>query len=201
MGSEGGRVESRYARFTEGRETLTFIGYRSLTVAALKLFEWFSERFKDPKSYVALDFHELLKIRGAGSVVTYVAWHTMVHQDAGLETCLFLCETTRRGKLVGHGEIRFEPMNQDRFFKDKPFVGYSATEEAYGGKGLGLERLVRMNALTLALWGLYLHSDTHIIGGIQSTEYHIWSRLVEMENVARYMEGKQERFKFIKPEI
>lgn len=199
------RFKSRFKIYSLGSD-IKSVGRRDLGDQVLNIFEHYSDRFVDPQVYVPLDFHAVFQIDHSPVDRTYAAWQTKGIPGKGAESNLYLMDTllTDNGQPleVGHGELRYDFSNQDAFFKLKPFVGYTQTENEFKRKGYGLRRLVIMNALSQTLFGLPLHSD-HFHKILEAKEAEeVWNKLVSL-NLAEVVEDNQEvrRYAFVQNDL
>lgn len=165
-------------------------------VAALEEQSTYLVRFDN---YRPGNFEKLFVISHADASKTYVGVQTKTYGDEGdTERLMHLIDVGVDDQEIGHGEVRLYidgPKKESAYFKDKPFVGGTNTEDGSRGKGLGMRRLRMMNALTNMQYNLPLHSDT-----LQSPEAkRLWEKLVAEGAAKKYTEevGKNERYMFI----
>ena len=165
-------------------------------VAALEEQSQYLVRFDN---YRPGNFEKLFVISHADASKTYVGVQTKTYGDDGdTERLMHLIDVGVDDQEIGHGEVRLHidgPKKESAYFKDKPFVGGTNTEDGSRGKGLGMRRLRMMNALTHMQYNLPLHSDT-----LQSPEAkRLWEKLVAEGAAKKYREevGKNERYMFI----
>jgi hypothetical protein len=180
---------------------IEIISYSNLPDCAIDLFEGYNRRFIIPIEYFPGNFHYIFHIAHTDSTHTWAAWQTKPIHPFGAETLLYLCDSHLDREKTGYGEIEYNLTSDNPFFVKKPFVGYTNTEPKYVKHGLGTRRLFIMNALSLALWNLPLHSGTIIAdkrSEQESSETDLWNSLV-MKGFARvYQEiNNKTRYTFI----
>ncbi|MBW3013676.1 hypothetical protein KY335_00370, partial [Candidatus Woesearchaeota archaeon] len=85
--------------------------------------------------------------------------------------------------VVGNGELRYSLEPEMDFFKNKPFVGFTETEEEFRERGLAIRRLVLMNALSQIFFGFPLNSNERSMhpGGMAA-----WRHLAREGKARRY---------------
>lgn len=160
-----------------------------------EFFQARSEMFLQPEDVKGIDGFSLLAVvtSGQDDVTRYVGQEgkTYTGTDGAEETLVHMIEFTKTDRQLGHGEIRLGH-SEDEFFKDKPFVGFTRTEEDFQCRGYGRKRLFVMNHLTHMLFGLPLHSSTLIAPPAES----LWKRLAKEDLVETYREGAHVRYCF-----
>lgn len=165
---------------------------------AIDLFEGYSRRFISPKDYRQGDFQQLFCINHHLGGQIFVAEQIKQYPDGGMDDELYLCELYQRKIDLGHGEVRFSLNNDEDFFLDKPFVGYTHTEEEFREIGLGVRRLVIMNALTQSLYGLPLHSAIFVQDGeMKEAPMGAWKKLVKLGQAEIFKEAEKDRYRFL----
>lgn len=108
------------------------------------------------------------------------------------ENTVQLVEADKKNRVVGRGEVRFEPNARNDFFKNKPFVGGTFTGEKRRGEGLGRHRLLAMNLTSRSFFGLYLYSGTIFS---DPSARHMWQELVSAGMATRYMQKREAGYK------
>ena len=160
---------------------------------ALAKFEFKSSQFIHIDDYTPRNFDNVLHIRHNDGSSSYVAIQTKIYKGLGeTERLTYVVDLTAEDDLQGYGEIRFNTSGEANYFRCKPSVGHTRTEETHRRKGLGARRLYIMNALALAIYSAPLNSDTLI----NDAAKRIWERLVSKGEAYRYMEGETSRFVF-----
>ncbi len=168
------------------------------TDAALTFWER-SGRYTDTPRLIVPGFNRLLQICGSDNITTYVAEHPKTyHTNGATESNAYLVDVNEEETQVGFGEIRFSISDQGPFFTDKPFVGWTQTEEGYKNAGLGRRRLLAMNIAALALYEKPLHSDTLTSEAAEG----LWESLVTEGLAEKYIqhlanETSTDRYRFI----
>ena len=166
----------------------------------MTFFEGKSSQFIRPALYVHLNFELFFCITHSNTEKTYGTKQKKsyemftLHSDGlkNVEDLIYVADA-RSDKQIGHGEIRFSD-NKRKYFKKKPFVGYTKTEVEYRCQGYGLRRLHMMTVLSQAFWQLPLNSDTNI----QEKAKRRWEYLSLTGLATKYKEGKNDRFVFLK---
>lgn len=160
---------------------------------AVDFFEFRNKQFIDPKDYKPGNFDKYFLIRHDSGEITYAAQQRKTYWSGSTEIITNLIDFDQSGDRQGDGEIRYDPT-----FKGKPFVGWSGTEDNYQMRGLGIRRLLMMNALSQILHGLPLHSSNHFLTPRRTGngEKGIWEKLLSEGKVDKYKEGEQGRYVF-----
>ncbi len=170
------------------------ISYEDIPEIAIEKFERYSNRFSCVKKYKEKDFDNIFRIIHDTNKITYIVQQQKTYCSTfDTEDLTYLFEITNNEK-IGHGELRYNFTNDDSFFIQKPFVGFTQTENSFLKKGHGLQRYQLMNALTQAFYSLPLHSGT-----IRCHEdvAKLWYKLEKQNNAKSYQEGNKLRFQFI----
>lgn len=157
-------------------------------------FEGRSAMLIHPRNYRRGNFTAFYVIRHRDDI-TYAARQTKTYRDTSGDTedLVYLIDVDSDGNEEGHAEIRLNISNEESYFKDKPFVGYTTTQEAYRNKGLGTRRLFIMNAMSQMLHCFPLHSDTLI----SDEAKRLWERLEGEGKAVKFREGEHDRYKFV----
>ncbi len=140
----------------------------------------FVDRALQPRSIDG--FESLRSLAHDNGDETYLANQTKIYGDDEKESIIHVIDTTPAGQVIGVGEVRFNRDSEEDYFKDKPFVGWTLTENARSNEGLGSRRLLVMRLATAAEFGLVLHSDTLIT----ESATRIWERMVRNGLAERY---------------
>jgi hypothetical protein len=174
------------------------ISLDEIPAMAMEQFEGYSSRFIPPYSYVERNFERSFSINDDTKMTTYVVTQNKKYTDAEIsfiEKQIYLFATDQ-GDVTLHSEIRFNITSEDRFFKDKPFVGYSGCESNFYYSddvlqkvwlSLGVEQVKVMNALSHAFFGLPIHSDTLLC----AHEEPLWEELLRRGDIQSYIEGEK----------
>lgn len=121
---------------------------------AMKHFEWASERFILPEEYKEWNFEKYRYIQHDG-YKTYVATQDKNTRDF-IEKEIYLYETDTTWANIWHGEVRLG-ITEDPYFKDKPFVWFTQTEEDFVHQWYGGKRIITMNNICKQIRWLPLH--------------------------------------------
>lgn len=162
-----------------------------------KVMDWFEGRSAmsvRPGDYKTGNFIEFYIIHHQSGDTTYIARQKKTYDTSGdTEDLVHLIDLDSNGNEEGHAEIRNNITNPSPYFRDKPFVGYTKTEDMFRNRGLATRRLLIMNQITRMFYGLELHSDTLITKEARG----LWERLVGEGKAIKYKEGELDRFKFV----
>jgi hypothetical protein len=158
----------------------------------LKFFENNSARFILPKDYKPENFKNFLLVNHENGDQTYIANQTKKYDNKNVEDLSYLVDYRGEDNL-GHAELRYNHSSDSEYFKDKPFVGYTVTEEKYQKQGLGRRRLFLMNALAETLYNNPVYSDTIITDEAKN----LWEKLVQENLVKKIKEGDKDRYVMI----
>ncbi|MCA9478238.1 MAG: hypothetical protein KC535_03775, partial [Nanoarchaeota archaeon] len=175
--------------------TLRSIFYYELPLEAIDRFESYSRRLVDPffDSYRPKQFSQLYCININPQEQVFIAEQTKTDMDTNItEDLIYLVEMLDDTK-IGHGEIRYRFESEKPYFLNKPFVGFTKTDDGFTEKGYGTRRLHIMNALTQAHYHLPLYSSTLMADQART----IWEKLTFKEKAKRFLEEKLERFQFL----
>lgn len=159
--------------------------------------EWFESRSTlliHPQDYKRGNFSAFYVIDHQSGDRTFAARQIKTYDTNGeTEELVYILDLDNEENEKGHAELRMNISNNDPYFKNKPFVGYTETEDDFRKQGLGARRLLIMNVFAKILYVLPLHSDTLISAEASS----LWKRLVEEGKATTYLEGEHERFRFV----
>jgi len=149
------------------------------------------------KPFTDLDrFNRLLSLDHDDGYKIYLGEHVSIYDTSNdeIESRAEILEYSDTGKLVGLGEIRLGISNQEIFFKDKPFVGMSHTDENLRCRGLGRRRLFTMNAASILVHGLKLHSSDLV----SEQAIRLWEKLEKDGHAKSYHERPDlVRYRFV----
>ncbi|NTV44516.1 MAG: hypothetical protein HGA67_02345 [Candidatus Yonathbacteria bacterium] len=176
-----------------GGTPLTPIDYDLIPEDVIKHFEAQSSKFILPEQYQPKNFRRLYTFIYQNGDIGYISEQDKTYDTTGDTERLTYFEDVRDGTRTGYLELRYGLSNKDTYFKGKPFVGFTRTLDGFQNEGLGERRLRVANAYSLDNYGVPLNSDTLI----EKTAKRVWERLVEKGEAEKYMEGKNERFRFI----
>jgi hypothetical protein len=175
--------------YPEGK--MSELRLNDLPKAVLKYFEANSRRFILPEKYKPGNFKRLLAVDYTNGDKTYIANQIKIYEndDDAIEDLSYLIDY-RGGNNIGHAELRYNLQSDSEYFKNKPFVGYTATKEEYQRSGLAERRLFLMNALAKTLYDYPICSDTVISAEAKS----LWEKLVQENKAKMIKEGKNDRY-------
>lgn len=169
------------------------VGISEVPESPLNFFKDRSLWLTNNKKYIPDSLDSFYKIRYQDGSISYVATQTKTYATNGdTEKLVYIYDEDAQHNEIGYGEIRYNEMRKDNYFKNKPFVGFTTTGENYKKQGFGTRRLKTMNALSLRMFGLPIHSDTLI--GEESKR--IWQRLLKNGETYSYLQDKMPRFAF-----
>lgn len=160
--------------------------------SAARLFSHESKFFIEPKTLQLSEFDRLMALNFDDGQTTYFAQHDQTYEDTdSTERLIYLADINNRGNVVGSGEIRLSLTDSDPFFFNKPYVGSTSTQPEFRRRGLGRRRLLAMNAATLLMHNLVLHSDT--LRTVEATR--VWQKLVKDSLAETYWEPSNLSYK------
>lgn len=163
-----------------------------------------SKKYTSSPGLAAAEFDALYACEFADGQVTYFAQHDKTYDISSEQTerLIYSVDVGPGGGVVGVGEVRFALSDHSPYFVNKPFVGHTLTEEAHQNRGLGRRRLLAMNATSLSVHELPLHSDT--LRSLPASR--VWQKLVRQGLAEVYFEPADiperpanSRFKFKHP--
>lgn len=147
-----------------------------------------------PEKFDPDEFGPAMMVSHADGGKTYFASYEKDYREAGggVEESTYLFDVDEGDEYAGFGEIRYSLSSDSGYFKEKPFVGYTVTEEEKSQKGLGLRRMAMMNAISRMAYGQPLYSDT-----VQSDQAkRLWEALVKQGDAVKFKEGDHDRYVF-----
>lgn len=161
--------------------------------AVQELLEDLAARYQNFERYVPGRFHDVQKVAIGPDDVLYIARTVKEYGgEAGTEESTFVVDV-KEGGIAGRGEVRYHLTNNEDYFKDKPFVGFTETEKEHRRAGLAERRLRLMNALSQQKYGKPIHSDTVITEEAR----RLWEKLVDEGKARMYKEGRHDRFVYM----
>lgn len=151
---------------SDWKEDIVFISLEDLPEDVKIKFEAYSMNFIHQEDYREWNFEKIWYIQHnfPEPYITYFATQDKQYEDGYTEKLIYLFEQNDQGIKIWHGEIRLcldyddEKIFQN-FFKDKPFEGFTNTEENFLKKGYGLLRWIHMNYLVNKIFALKLYSS------------------------------------------
>jgi hypothetical protein len=124
---------------------------------------------------------------------TYVLPIDVHADDAGVgEEVLYLVDTDAEGQKTGIGLVAKGRGGLARY--QKPYVGYTETDETHRREGLGLRRLRLMNRLALREYDQPLHSDPN--ADVSDEAKAVWLKLVNSGEAEFFHDEEYPRFRF-----
>ncbi|MEK6827495.1 MAG: hypothetical protein AABX99_03360 [Nanoarchaeota archaeon] len=181
-----------YQSFAKAKE----IHLEDIPQDIMEKFENLSRRFIPSAEYKPKDFIFSLKTNFDNGDYSYSVLHPVIYNRGKLgkearEFDLYSRELDKTGKSSGRFELRYNLRN-DSYFINKPFVGRIKTKEDFRRQGLGIRKHKTMNALSHAIYGLALHSDTSNL----ENEKKLLEKLFSLGEVTHYFENGKDRFCF-----
>jgi hypothetical protein len=172
------------------------ISINSIPEKAMNYFEAKSKQLISPKDYKPDNFEKFFLVNHADGKQTFLAQQTKnyANPNGGIEKLTYFVDMENE-KVLGRAELRLNikyPEEYADFFKDKPFVGWTSTEEDFQRSGFGKRRLYLMNAISQTFYGLPLYSDTSISPSAKS----MWESLVQKGEAKKFKEGTRDRYVF-----
>jgi len=175
------------------------VGIDGIPPGILDYFEDKSRRFISPGDYQPRNFNGFFVARHQNGDVTYSAKQIKKYPDSGdhqgdTEESTYFVDM-RDDRLTGRGELRKSLTDTSEYFKDKPFAGWISTEEGYEREGLATRMIMMMHAMSEALYGQPLYSDTIIES---EKMVHLWKKLVKEGKAKKFTEeGGRDRYVLI----
>ena len=162
---------------------------------------WFrSDAYTDEKRLILPQFEHFYRVEDSSGVVSFCTEHAKTYAtNKDTESNAYVIDLGDDEEVLGVGEIRYGLTNPAEYFKNKPFVGFTRTEQKYQRIGLGFRRLMVMNALAEILYRRPLNSDSLI----SNEAAGVWRKLVRAGLAESYIEldtlqiGGSERFRFL----
>lgn len=159
----------------------------------LEYFEFKSSQFISPNQYKPNNFERFFAVKYADNNTTFLAQQTKMYDNGDAEKLTFFADVIEKD-VIGRAELRLNvkcAIENEEYFKNKPFVGWTETNEDLRKSGMGTRRLFLMNAIAQMCYGLPLYSDT--VNSPQMKK--IWEKLVESGNAIKFKEGDKDRYK------
>ncbi|MDP1689824.1 MAG: hypothetical protein Q8L52_01295 [bacterium] len=172
---------------------LTKVTYGDLPQDVKKHFESQSRKFILPETYHVGNFNKIYKFTHPNGDVTYVGQQDKVYNTNDSTERLTFFADTRDGQMTGYLELRFALTDLNKYFKNKPFVGFSRTNATFLRQGLAKRRLEEANAYSVSEHRLPLNSDSFVTEKARG----VWERLMVEGKAEKYKEGDNERFRFV----
>jgi hypothetical protein len=168
----------------------------------MERFEGYSKRFIIPEEYRKNNFDYAFLLESKNYMTYIISQEKNYKEENHVEKSIYLFEYNSNSENIGHGEIRFGYESEKAFFKDKPFVGFTQTEDKFQRQGYGLNRLRIMNGLSYMFFNLPLNSDETLTNKAKK----VWNKLLDNTEAKKYtlkkiISGKtifNERYIFIK---
>ncbi len=110
---------------------MTEIAYEDLPQCVRDHFEKQSRKFIHPDVYRVGDFSKLYCFSHRNGDRTYVGQQDKIYDTNKSTERLAYFSDTRDGKLTGYLEMRLALTDLTKYFKNKPFVGFSRTEPSF----------------------------------------------------------------------
>jgi hypothetical protein len=159
--------------------SLRQIQRKDIPVEIVEHLEGMSRRFIKPEDYKEDNFtyYFLIQHNHIPDFKTYVAEQDKVYdhleESEKMEKNVYFYDMLG-GVELGHAELRFQPNGETLYFKDRPFVGYTKTEDEYKRQGYAIDRLLEMGAYSQMQWGFPLYS-----GDQNETADKVWKELLK----------------------
>lgn len=175
--------------FPEGE--INGITFEDIPGKVMEFFEKKSEEYINIDNYKPKNFSKYFIINYKNGDVAYVAIQEKDYgKYAGTEESTYLTDM-KEDDISGYSEIRYNLSKQDNeYFKDKPFIGFTRTSPEFARLGLATRRLLTMNALSQAKYNKPIYSGTLI----SEQAKKLWEKLVERGEAKKFKEGKHDRY-------
>jgi len=174
--------------FPQGK--MTILNINDLPPAVLDFFESNSKKFVLPEVYQPKDFKKFMLVNFDNGDRTYIANQVKKYneEEDGTEDLNYLVDY-RGDENIGHAELRYN-LSDSEYFQNKPFIGYTNTEEKYQKTGLGMRRIFLLDALAKTFYNHSVCSDTVITDQAKS----LWEYLVQDGKAKKFKEGEHDRY-------
>jgi len=163
-----------------------------LPAIVLDHFESNSSKYIHPDNYVKGNFEKIFKITQSEDEVKYIAQQDKTYNTNGDTERIAYLVDTRGEDVTGYLEMRLGTTNLNDYFVNKPFVGFTRTNEGFLREGLAYKRLIEANDYSVAEHGHVLNSDSLM----REEARKVWEKLEVEGKVERYDEGEKVRFRF-----
>lgn len=160
---------------------------------AMEYFESKSSQFTTSDNYIPKNFEKFFVINHAENNQTYLAQQTKTYDNIDETEKLTYFVDINNGAIEGRSELRFNircKKENEIYFKNKPFTGWTDTEENARRKGLGTRRIFMMNAFSQMMHGFPLYSDTVITFEAKK----MWEKLVSQGKAKKFKEDSNDRY-------
>ena len=184
-------LEEKFASLYQAE--MSQLSYADLPDLVRAHFETQSAKFITPENYTVGNFSKILSFAHENGDVTFVAQQDKQFGKNGETERITYFVDLRGEDMTGYLEMGLGLTDVTDYFKGKPYVGFTRTSDGYQKEGLAERRLRQANAYALSEYGHTLNSDTIIT---DDTARRVWERLVDEGSAEKYMEGKNERFRF-----
>jgi hypothetical protein len=179
---------------------MSSVAYEDLPEVVRSHIESESRHLIHRDKYREGNFSKILCFTHENGDITYLAQQDKQYgTDDETERLTYFVDT-RDGVMTGYLEMRWALTDMSDYFKNKPLVGFTRTQEGYFKEGLAERRLRQANAYSLSEYGYPLNSDSRL----SKEARKVWERLVDAGLAELYFDGRDsegdpiERFRFIK---
>ncbi len=159
------------------------ISFDDIPSKFMEKFEGYSRKFIELQEYIPRNFDNAFLIEHKNNYLSYLVSQEKQYSDNNktVEKLIYIFDSTKDNEEIGHAEIVFVSNSKSNFFVNKPFPGYTTTEDKFLRKGYGINRLRMMNALSYVFFNYPLNSSDTIASNAQAC----WKKLVD-NNEAKY---------------
>lgn len=175
---------------------LVEVSYDELPSEVVKKIEGRSSMFIHPREYSERNFDMFAKHVHDNGDISYFCEQYKTYSQGNTEQLTYIVDIRKSDEnelRTGYLEIRYGLEDESGYFKDKPFVGITRTEEGFMRNGLARRRLIMANEYTMMKYKQPLYSDTLI----SDSAARVWERLVTEGLAEAVDEGAQRRFRFV----
>ena len=159
---------------------------------AMKFFENQSLQLILPEEYKPGNFEKFFVIKHKNGDETYVAEQVKTYHNEDTERLSYFWDS-RNSKTIGHGELRWSLSKKSKFFKNKPFVGFTETEKEFQRQGLAERRLHMLDAFARMTYGFPLYSSDVVT----PRAINLWEKLVREGRAKKFKSGEPDRYCFL----
>jgi hypothetical protein len=186
-----------------GPEDIVEISRDEVPKTVMNSFQFEARQYYDPEGE-APAFKRYMLLKQLGGCVTFFTEYDVSYDyddDRYSERLIYASDLNEYGWVVGSGEVRYSLTDKSPYFLNKPYVSNTLTSANFLRKGYGRRRLIAMNAASLLVHDLVLHSDSN--RSAEATA--VWQSLAAVGLAEEYLEPAHSplrpastRYKFIR---
>lgn len=159
--------------FPEGR--ITEVPINKLPPEILARFVGKNKLYVVSEHYSKERFNRFLKIDHKDGDVTWVGnYHEPAPAKSNSDEEFFFLVDHKDGKETGIGTVKYYPHVNQKYYDHQPFIGNTETATDSRKQGIGMRRMLAMNALSQMEYNSPLHSGVSIEPEAES----LWQKLI-----------------------